>query len=361
MQDRVPLYPGRVTLTPVSGQANTYDMARADQPSQEGTPLNKGSLLKDSTAALFGLGTDAVPDDALAILSRFHKGLGNEFIWSRSSAVINKASVAYVTLGTTTQGNTIYYSDTVAVNGSTIVLQNPSSVNSQSMTAGDSTLSGKYFYISTSASSIYYVDSSATMERSGTSYLIKAAACSATITPAGYVNSPNDDAYPPAVSDGYTYRLLGQVGGASRFVLLKEITTSEAITGGVLELDLSDINFADYQFVHMDCKMMATTQVLYYVNNDKDHCGNAWMSVWSSGAHGGSGQLGYFGDDDRYHFTVRITFPSGKEGSRIVSCHRSGNYFGLCTTVTFDTLTSMQFSCSGTIKAGTIIRVWGEG
>ncbi len=65
MQDRVPLYPGRVTLTPVSGQANTYDMARADQPSQEGTPLNKGSLLKDSTAALFGLGTDAVPDDAL--------------------------------------------------------------------------------------------------------------------------------------------------------------------------------------------------------------------------------------------------------------------------------------------------------
>lgn len=65
MQDRVPLYPGRVTLTPVSGQANTYDMARADQPSQEGTPLNKGSLLKDSTAALFGLGADAVPDDAL--------------------------------------------------------------------------------------------------------------------------------------------------------------------------------------------------------------------------------------------------------------------------------------------------------
>ena len=63
MQDRVPLYPGRVTLTPVAGQANTYDMARADQPTQEGTPINKESLLKDSTAARFGLGGNAVPDE----------------------------------------------------------------------------------------------------------------------------------------------------------------------------------------------------------------------------------------------------------------------------------------------------------
>ena len=66
MQDRVPLYPGRVTLTPVSGQANTFDLVRADQPTQEGTPLNKASLLKDTTAARLGLGTSAVPDDVLA-------------------------------------------------------------------------------------------------------------------------------------------------------------------------------------------------------------------------------------------------------------------------------------------------------
>lgn len=69
MQDRVPLYPGRVKLTPVAGQENTYDMVRADQPSQEGTPLNKDSLLKDTTAELFGLGADAVPDDVLQRIS----------------------------------------------------------------------------------------------------------------------------------------------------------------------------------------------------------------------------------------------------------------------------------------------------
>lgn len=66
MQDRVPLYPGRVTLTPVSGQANTFDLVRADQPTQEGTPLNKASLLNDATAALYGLPNTAVPDDVLS-------------------------------------------------------------------------------------------------------------------------------------------------------------------------------------------------------------------------------------------------------------------------------------------------------
>ena len=38
--DRVPTYPGRVTLSPVSGQANTYDLTRADNPTVAGTPVN---------------------------------------------------------------------------------------------------------------------------------------------------------------------------------------------------------------------------------------------------------------------------------------------------------------------------------
>ena len=39
--DRIPLYPGRVKLVPVSGQANTYDLVRADEPVVAGTPINK--------------------------------------------------------------------------------------------------------------------------------------------------------------------------------------------------------------------------------------------------------------------------------------------------------------------------------
>ncbi len=119
MQDRVSLYPGRVKLEPVAGQANLYDLTRADQPTQEGTPLNKASLLKDATAALFGLTTDAVPDNVLSVLSRFQKGLGNEYVWAKSDGT--------------------------------------------------------------------------------------------------FVNSPYPNAYPPAVSDGYTYKLLGKVAESMRF------------------------------------------------------------------------------------------------------------------------------------------------
>lgn len=69
MQDRVPTYPGRVTLTPVPGQANTYDLVRADDPTQEGTPLNKATFLQDSTCALLDLPNTAVPNDAFAKLA----------------------------------------------------------------------------------------------------------------------------------------------------------------------------------------------------------------------------------------------------------------------------------------------------
>lgn len=76
MQDRVSLYPGRVKLEPVAGQAKLYDLTRADQPTQEGTPLNKASLLSDATAAaikaLLASQTEdpATPNDALNILTQ---------------------------------------------------------------------------------------------------------------------------------------------------------------------------------------------------------------------------------------------------------------------------------------------------
>lgn len=61
VKDRVPLYPGRVKMTPVSGQANTYDMVRADQPTQEGTPINK---------ALFDKKADVLTEDATIYVSK---------------------------------------------------------------------------------------------------------------------------------------------------------------------------------------------------------------------------------------------------------------------------------------------------
>lgn len=65
MKDRVSLHPNRYKLTPVSGQADTYDLSRADEPLEVGTPLNKANLLSDDTATKLGLDPKtATPNDA---------------------------------------------------------------------------------------------------------------------------------------------------------------------------------------------------------------------------------------------------------------------------------------------------------
>lgn len=84
MKDRASLYPGRIKLIPVPGQENTYDMVRADQPTQDGDPLSKETFLKDVTAALFGLDNSAVPDDVLAWIGKY-----NQHWWQRLDPVIH--------------------------------------------------------------------------------------------------------------------------------------------------------------------------------------------------------------------------------------------------------------------------------
>ena len=113
MQDRISTYPGRVKLTPVPGQEHTYDMTRADQPTQPGTPLNKATFLKDATAALYGLGADAVPDEVLSILSSvaLHKSSPSNGLYDLSGALITGLPViqtvtgSYLGTGTYGSGN----------------------------------------------------------------------------------------------------------------------------------------------------------------------------------------------------------------------------------------------------------------
>lgn len=68
MKDRISKYPGRVKLVPVEGESNTFDLIRADEPIEEGTALNKATLLKDETAALYGLDNSAEPNHVLGLL-----------------------------------------------------------------------------------------------------------------------------------------------------------------------------------------------------------------------------------------------------------------------------------------------------
>lgn len=65
MKDRTPKFPGRVKMTPVAGQTDTYDMTRADDPDDTGTPFNTRTMLQDSTGQFLKLPlANPFPDDA---------------------------------------------------------------------------------------------------------------------------------------------------------------------------------------------------------------------------------------------------------------------------------------------------------
>ena len=132
MQDRVPTYPGRVKLTPVLGQENTYEMVRVDEPTQEGTPLNKANLLQDPIAKMYGLSEAAVPNDVFAFLGKYN------LHWWKTSGYIPP----YYTLGErkdhrisgseTFDTFTIQYANSVSVDDSGVVsLKNPTSATIQ--------------------------------------------------------------------------------------------------------------------------------------------------------------------------------------------------------------------------------------
>lgn len=91
MVDRVPTYPGRVRLVPVSGQSNIYDLTLADQPVQVGTPLSKANLLADNAAAAVSEATGTTP----STVSEAIEGLGNRSTdcWTVVSKLWSEASL----------------------------------------------------------------------------------------------------------------------------------------------------------------------------------------------------------------------------------------------------------------------------
>lgn len=50
MLDRISRYPGRIKLIPVDANNGIYDVVRADEPTQEGTPLNTANLFSSTTS-----------------------------------------------------------------------------------------------------------------------------------------------------------------------------------------------------------------------------------------------------------------------------------------------------------------------
>ena len=68
MQDRAALLPNRYLVTPEDGSGTYYvTLTRADQPTADGTLLNKANLLSDTTATELGL----TPSDELTVDDAF--------------------------------------------------------------------------------------------------------------------------------------------------------------------------------------------------------------------------------------------------------------------------------------------------
>lgn len=245
MQDRVPLYPGRVKLTPVSGQSNIYDMERADQSTQEGTKLNKASLLKDATAALFGLTSDAVPDDVFAILGKY-----SQHWWKRRSKQTlptpsTSTTKVYLSSSYSSGSRVIYYSDSAIVNADGSV----SLVNEQSTTVRSSestgfpnciVLKGKYIRnaYSPSSTDIYFIpeDATFTQETSPNKAVVVMGykvSAKTVFGEWGFVQSTDRNTYPDSgESGGYEYQYLG-IPFENAATAPKIATGSYTGTGGV--------------------------------------------------------------------------------------------------------------------------------
>ena len=161
-------------------------------------------ILADSTKALYGLGNGAVPDDVLALLSRFHSGLSNEYIWKK--IVINIVTGAErVIVGGIPNTEILTFYDTVSLSTSgEILLNGPNSFQAQNAP------SGKYYNHGTQG--LFLV----TRKSVNSTTTLYGKPISTDQEIAGYVNSPDPNAYPPAVSDGYTYTALGKLGAKAQ-------------------------------------------------------------------------------------------------------------------------------------------------
>lgn len=110
MQDRISNHPNRWVLTPVTGETDTYDFTRADDPTQVGTPLNKATFLPDAVAAAIeaatGISGITLPAEAFDALAAQFSAIG------ATNTIARMASGSYVGAGgdSTTKKKTLTFS-----------------------------------------------------------------------------------------------------------------------------------------------------------------------------------------------------------------------------------------------------------
>lgn len=220
MEDRNVQFPNRYRLTKVPGTDDIYDFEPVPgEVTEEGTFINKSTLLKDATAELYGLDTDAVPDDVLNVLSRFQSGLGNEYLWQRqkteATATLKIGSESSFLIDPSANTSITVYTDATAETDGTVSLSGPVqySVPADGSTF-PTTIIGTYYNYNSTILKIASTNYQSGNYQNVVGNIVTSEVTTKTET--SYVNSPSQDAYPPATPDGYTYTSLGQVGNETQ-------------------------------------------------------------------------------------------------------------------------------------------------
>lgn len=180
----------------------------------------KEEVMTTETSALFGLRSDAVPNDALRLLGRFHAGLGNEYLWGKYEAEFVEQLGNEVSKNGAFKGYSFQYADSVSYQNGKVVLNNPTSATIPGVTASGEDGYHKYIICNQIVGNddVVYVTS---VTGSGSTHYYKYRPVSFVKTTgplADYLNAPNQSAYPPEEPDDYIYVPLGKLGGFSHII-----------------------------------------------------------------------------------------------------------------------------------------------
>lgn len=227
MQDRNVQYPQRYQFVKVEGTDDIYDIIPAPgEVFEDGTLINKATLLKDATAALFGYAGSAVPDDILAYLGKY-----NQYWWKRRAnsshweAQIGTAQMTdiYHWDRFVVNDPTLQYADSYTIaNDGTVTLSNPQTQEFSDGSPSLTILRGKYFIkVSNSdlGNGVYYAANNAQIDDYRSNdfdyYQIQCAPVTSTYVEGvgdwEYVQSSDRNTYPDGgIQDGYEYQFLGR-------------------------------------------------------------------------------------------------------------------------------------------------------
>lgn len=194
--------------------------------------FKQDGLLSAATAALFGLTTDAVPDDVLQLLANnLYNGLGNQYVWGKYLPTYDTENVNEVVLAikSNNTGTTFTYADSVSFDYDTGVIQFPEGSTTVTVWSYDfktfdfTVLRGKYQIGGDGVNATWcrkFSDDAEFVKQSDSHpYTLTAEftkISNVRLDHESYVNSADADAYPPADPDGYVYTPLGQLGNKTQ-------------------------------------------------------------------------------------------------------------------------------------------------